>query len=140
MDASDVAKFPLFAELDETEAARLAELFREAKALPGRRPAIQGDFGYRFFVVLEGTAVVRVDGKEVGELGPGDFFGEMALLDDAGRRTAEVDVTSKMRYASLMTWEFRKLLDDHPEISAKVQAAIEDHRARDKETRGSDSG
>lgn len=139
MDAADVAKIPLFAELTEAEAARLAELFREERALPGRRPAIQGDFGYRFFVVLEGTAVVRVDGTEVDEIGPGDFFGEMALLDDAGRRTAEVDVTSRMRYASLMTWEFRAFLDDHPEISAKVRAAIEQHRARDQQTRRSDS-
>ena len=140
MDASDVAKIPLFADLDEEEAARLAELFREENALPGRRPTIQGDFGYRFFVVLEGTAVVRVDGKEVAELGPGDFFGEMALLDDAGRRAAEVDVTSKMRYASLMIWEFRKVLDDHPEILAKVQAAIGERQARNQETRRGDSG
>jgi len=138
VNAADVVKIPLFAELDEAEAARLAQLFREEMALPGRRPAVQGKFGYRFFVVFEGTAVVRVDGKEVGELGPGDFFGEMALLDDAGRRTAEVDVTSRMRYASLMTWDFRKLLEDHPEIAAKVQAAIEERRARNQETRSSD--
>lgn len=139
MEAADVTKIPLFAELNEAEAARLAELFRDEKALPGRRPTIQGDFGYRFFVVFEGTAVVRVDGKEVGELGPGDFFGEMALLDDAGRRTAEVDVTSRMRYASLMIWDFRKLLEDHPEISTKVKAAIEKHRVRDRESRSSGS-
>ena len=138
MEAADVTRISLFTDLDEREAARIADLFQEESVLPGRRPAIQGDYGYRFFVVLDGTAVVRVDGDPVGELGPGDFFGEMALLEEGGRRTAEVEATSRMRYASLMTWQFRELLDDHPEIATKVEAAIAEHRARDDATRGDD--
>lgn len=138
MDAADIAGISLFADLDDAECARLAELFQEEEALPGRRPAIQGDFGYRFFVILDGAAVVRVDGEEVAELGPGDFFGEMALLGDEGKRTAEVEATSHVRYASLMSWDFRRLLDDHPDIGTKVEAAVEEHRARDRAARGGD--
>jgi CRP-like cAMP-binding protein len=118
----------LFADLDDAECARVAALFREEHVLPYGRPAVQGDFGYRFFVILDGSAVVRVDGEQVAELGPGDFFGEMALLGEEGRRTAEVEATSRMRCASVMTWDFRTLLDEQPAIRTKVEAAIAKYR------------
>jgi CRP/FNR family cyclic AMP-dependent transcriptional regulator len=128
VEAADVAGISLFADLEEAECARVAELFEEQHLLPYGRPAVQGDFGYRFFVILDGTAVVRVDGDEVAELGPGDFFGEMALLGEEGRRTAEVEARTRIRCASVMGWDFRRLLDDHPGIRAKVEAAIARYR------------
>jgi CRP-like cAMP-binding protein len=129
MNASDVAQISLFADLDESACERIAGLFQEEKVLPGRRPAIQGDFGYRFFVILEGTAVVRVDGEEVRTLGPGDFFGELALLGEEGRRTAEVEATTDMRYASVLGWDFRELLEELPGVSEKIEAAVKHYRA-----------
>lgn len=128
MEAADVAGISLFSELEEADCARLAELFQEEDVLPFRRPVAQGDFGYRFFVILDGTAVVRIDGEEVTELGPGDFFGEMALLGEEGRRTAEVQAKTRMRCASVMAWDFRRLLDENPDIRTKVEAAVEEYR------------
>jgi len=128
VDAAEVARISLFADLDEGECARLAELFREEDVLPFGRLAVQGDFGYRFFVILEGTAVVRIDGEEVTELGPGGFFGEMALLGEEGRRTAEVEARTRMRCASVMTWEFRQLLDDLPALRPKIEEAVAKYR------------
>ena len=128
MDAADVAGISLFTDLEEAECARIAELFTEENLLPYGRPAVQGEFGYRFFVILDGTAVVRLDGEEIAELGPGDFFGEMALLGEEGRRTAEVEARTRLRCASVMTWDFRKLLDEQPAIRTKVEAAIAKYR------------
>ena len=129
MEAADVASISLFSGLDEAECAEIADLFQEETVLPGRRPAIQSDFGYRFFVILDGSAVVRVDGKEVGTLGSGDFFGELALLDDDGKRKAEVETTSHTRYASMLVWEFRKLFENRPDIKTKIEAAIAEYRS-----------
>ena len=133
MDAADVARISLFAGLTEAECARIAGLFTEDRVIPGRRLAMQGDFGYRFFVILEGTAIVRVDDQQVASLGPGDFFGEIALLGGEGRRSAEVEATSRMHYGSMMIWDFRQLVEELPGIGAKVEAAIAEHRLRDEE-------
>lgn len=127
MDAADVASITLFADLDDDDRGRIAELFHDATVLTAERLAREGDFGYRFFVVLEGTAVVRIDDEDVATLGPGDFFGEIALLKEE-RRTAVVQATSRMRIGSMMIWDFRELLEEKPEIAARVDATIAERR------------
>jgi CPA1 family monovalent cation:H+ antiporter len=128
VDVADVASINLFADLDEDERGRIAAMFHEATVWPGRKLADQGEFGYRFFVILDGTAVVRIDGEQVATAGPGDFFGEMALLDEE-RRTAVVEAQTGMHIGSLMIWDFRELLEEHPQLAGKVEATIAERRS-----------
>jgi CPA1 family monovalent cation:H+ antiporter len=80
----------------------------------------QGESGFDFFVVLDGTADVKMGGNVVATLGPGDVFGEMALLE-GGKRVADVVATSAMRLATMMVWDFREMTRTHPEIMDKLK-------------------
>ncbi len=129
MDAADIAKIDLFADLDEGQRARVAGLMQDVRVPSGRRLAMEGDFGYRFFVIADGTADVIIDYDKVAELGPGDFFGEIALVE-AERRTAEVVATTPMHIGSMMIWDFRELLDELPDLRAKIDAAMAERLGR----------
>ncbi|MFA9564730.1 MAG: cyclic nucleotide-binding domain-containing protein, partial [Acidimicrobiales bacterium] len=96
--------------------------------LPYTMLAKSGEFGYRFFAVLEGTASVQVGGKEIAVLGAGDFFGEMALLEEE-RRTADVRATSRMKLLTMMIWDFNSMMEDFPAIAANVRATVEARRS-----------
>jgi CRP/FNR family transcriptional regulator len=89
----------------------------------GRVLCRAGDQGDALFVLLEGTAVVRRGGKTVAHLGPGDYFGELALLDP-GPRSADVTATSDAKLAVLGVRMFRVLLRDLPTLSAKLLADL----------------
>lgn len=122
MNAEDLRDVPLFADLDDEELAALAPAFHEVRVWKNAWLARQGEWGYRFFVILEGTATVVIDGAVVAELGPGDFFGEIAVSAH-DRRSADVEATRRMRLASMMTWKFNDMMARHPSIAAQVEAA-----------------
>lgn len=96
--ASDLEGMPLFEGLSEDERARLACRFEERTARLGSRFTTEGASGYLFFVIVEGTAQAEIDDRPVGKLGPGDFFGEVALLGETGRRMAAVVATSDIAW------------------------------------------
>jgi CRP-like cAMP-binding protein len=83
----------------------------------------EGAAGYSFFVLVDGSAVVTSDGTELARLGPGDFFGEVAILD-GGRRTATVTTTAPGQLLVLFGTEFRQLQQAHPAIAAQLEAAV----------------
>jgi CRP-like cAMP-binding protein len=83
----------------------------------------QGALGLEAFVVLEGEAAVVVDGEQVGTVGRGEVFGEMALLGEA-RRTATVVATTPMKVLVLSATEFRSVLDRVPDVEDRVRAAM----------------
>ena len=80
----------------------------------------EGDPGLGFYLLLEGTAEVRKGGKAVAELGPGDYFGEMALLLEDTPRTADVVATSKANCLVITQWDLRALISTHPDIGMKI--------------------
>lgn len=82
----------------------------------------EGASGYSFFLLVDGTAVVTAGGTQLATLGPGDFFGEMAILGD-GRRTATVTTTSSARLFVMFGTEFRRLQQAYPEIAARLEQA-----------------
>ena len=96
---------PLFAGCTRRELEVVAGSVKEVRHAQGRVIAAEGDTGIGFFLITEGTASVSVGGKPRGKLGPGDFFGEISLLDH-GPRTATVTATSPIRMLGLTAWSF----------------------------------
>jgi CRP-like cAMP-binding protein len=81
--------------------------------------AREGEPGVGLFVIVDGTAEVTIGGAKKATLGPGDFFGEIALLD-GGPRTATVTATSDIEMLGLTEWVFRGLMQEHPSIAVKT--------------------
>ena len=113
----------LFANLDDEELERVAGWFDETSFSEGCTLADEGAPGYSFFVIAEGTAAVSSGGEELGTLGPGDFFGEVAILGD-GRRSATVTTTSPARLFVMFGTEFRQLQEAQSEVAAQLEAAM----------------
>jgi CRP-like cAMP-binding protein len=120
---ADLASIPLFAALSEPELAEVAGWFEAKDVSPGVRLVGEGATGYSFFVVSRGELTVTAGGEPIASLGPGDFFGEMALLGP-GRRKATVTTASSTRVLVLFGTDFRRLQASHPEITAKIEAAM----------------
>jgi CRP/FNR family transcriptional regulator, cyclic AMP receptor protein len=121
-----LAKVPLFAECTKSDLSRIAALADEVEVPAGRVLMRQGEFGHECFVVLDGKAEVsfRRDGKTT--LGPGACFGEMALLQPRGKRSATVTAKTDMDLLVLGAREFTALIDDFPSVARKVLAAVAD--------------
>ena len=130
MDVSDFEEIPLFASLPQEEAEELASQVEEREVSAGEPLTLTGASGYFFFVILEGTADVSHDGEVVATLGPGDHFGETAILEHK-RRSATVTSTSHMRLAVLFGADFENLCRHHPEIADKIRATMAERAAAD---------
>lgn len=115
----------LFSELDERDLLSLAEEFNERRFTAGEPIAMEGKGGLMFFVVESGEASVEVRGQDVGRLGPGDAFGEIALIDRRPR-TATVTALSDMRTYGLPVFVFRPFVEARPEVAWKLLEALAD--------------
>jgi CRP-like cAMP-binding protein len=118
--ATRLEAIPLFASLAPEERELVGDLVDPVQAPAGQVVASQDAFGYSFFVIEEGTAEVRVDDVGVAQLGPGDFFGEIALLC-TGRRTAAVVATSPMKLFALFERDFREIEKRVPELGRELR-------------------
>lgn len=126
-----LAKAPLFAALSRQELGALAKVTEDLEVDEGKTLTREGDLGREFFVIVDGDVSVKKDGNEIRRLGPGDFFGEIALIYDNARRTATVTAASPLRFFVLTRQSFRSLLEHQPEIEEKVMAALEERLAAD---------
>ena len=124
-----LAKAPLFAALSRQELGDLAKATEDLEVEEGKTLTREGDLGREFFVIVDGDVSVTQDGNEIRRLGPGDFFGEIALIYDNARRTATVTAASPLRFFVLTRQSFRSLLEHQPEIEEKVMAALEERLA-----------
>lgn len=109
----------LFADCDRRELKRLAHILDELEVAPDRELATQGAHGREAFIIVSGTADVVRDGEVVAHLGPGDYFGELALLD-AGPRNASVVSTSPMDVLVMGRQQFNTLLDEVPGLTRRL--------------------
>jgi CRP/FNR family transcriptional regulator, cyclic AMP receptor protein len=114
---------PLFADLDERELAQVARLFKERHFAAGETVTKEGTGGAAFYLIQSGDAAVSVGGASRGTLGPGDFFGEIALIDE-GARSATITATGELTCYGLTLWEFRPLLQENGAISWKLLQAL----------------
>ena len=126
-----LARAPLFRELSRHELGELAKASEDLEVEEGKVLTREGDLGREFFVIVEGDVSVTKGGREVRRLGPGDFFGEIALVYESPRRTATVTAVSPLRFFVLTRQSFRSLLEHQPEIEEKVMAALEERLASD---------
>jgi|SRR5581483_1112445 len=118
--AEDLKRVPLFADLDGRQIRKLAGLCHERTLKPGTTPVQEGTMsGVGFFVVADGQATVSVGGKEVGSLGPGDHFGELALISEA-ERTATVTATTDLRLLEIPFYDFRDFAHANPDVTWKL--------------------
>ena len=125
MDESRLSEIPLFAGLNRKERRALAPRTDEVQLEEGRVMVREGEWPYEFFAIEEGTAEVRRGDQLLAELGPGDFFGEMALVGDT-RRNATVVATSPLTVVVMTGQAFRQTARELPEVGAKIRAAIEE--------------
>ena len=122
---------PIFSGCSRNELRAIAQLGSRVEANDSAVLTRKGQPGREFFLVLDGTAVCRVGRREVRRIGPGDFFGEMALLY-GGVRTADVVATSEMRLLVLDSREFRSMLKTTPFIAMKMLANLAERLSASK--------
>ncbi len=132
MDAGRLKDLPLFHDMSDDELAAIAPFVDETSVSAGSRLVNEGDYSYQFMAIEEGSAEVLRGGEHLADLGPGDFFGEIALLDDARRRTSTVAATSPMRLAVLQGHDFRVVAREMPAVARQVRAAIDARLAADR--------
>ena len=129
----------LFDGLTDRELQAVANALKERRYDAGDTVVGEGEGGVGFFVIAEGSARVESRGEVRGTLGPGASFGEVALLDDGGRRSATVIAESPLRVYGMTGWQFTPLLEQHPSIALKI-ARILARRLRQAEERAGTAG
>ena len=110
---------PLFSDLSTKELMSLSRLMDEIDLKPGTVIIREGNTGGEFFIVLEGTIEVKRKGRRLARLGPGDYLGEIALIDH-GPRTATAMVETEARLLVLASREFHSMLASDPRIENKI--------------------
>ncbi len=120
---SRLANVPIFSGCSKRELAIIARAAKEVSHRGGAVIAREGERGVGLFLIMEGQCSVTIGGKAKAMLGPGDFFGEVALLD-GGPRTATVTAMAPVKLVGITGWVFRGLLMEHPSIALKTLEAV----------------
>jgi cAMP-dependent protein kinase regulator len=127
LDASQLKSIPLFADVPDDELRQISTFAQEVTVDQGRELVREGDFSYEFMTIEEGEADVTRDGQHVATLGPGDFFGEMGLLEKT-LRNATVTAKTPMRLVTLTGWDLKRMERQIPEAIERVRATLEARR------------
>jgi CRP-like cAMP-binding protein len=117
---NDLKQVPLFSDLNQRQLRQLARGCKERDFRPGTTVVRQGHMsGIGFFIIVDGEAVVSIDGIEVATLGPGDHFGELALISNEVR-TATVTAVTTLHCLVMVLWDFRQFAKRNPDILWKL--------------------
>ena len=114
--SDSLSQVPIFAGLGDKDLRQLGERMSERVFKEGDTVTEQGQRGVGFFVIEEGNATVSIKGEIVRTLGPGEWFGEIALIDD-GPRSATIVAGTDLRCRGMTAWEFRPFVQEHPEVA-----------------------
>jgi CRP-like cAMP-binding protein len=114
-----LSRVPIFAHCSADEIAAVASVAQESFFPPGQIIVTQGTPGQAFYMIITGRVEILRDGVSLGAFGPGDFFGEMSLLDSAPR-SATIRALDQTSCLMLSSWDFRALLERHPSIAIKL--------------------
>jgi len=118
-----IEKIPLFSDLENRELEQIAGSMKERRFAAGQTVATEGEQGVGFFVIESGTAKVSVGGKERRTLGPGDYFGEIALIASSDR-TATVTAEDDLKCWGMTSWTFRPIIEENPSVAWKLLQAL----------------
>jgi CRP-like cAMP-binding protein len=129
MDASELEGIPLFDSLSRTERERIASHADVVDLKAGYRLVEQGRFAHEFFVLLKGSVEVTQDGKHLADMGPGDFFGEVALVEH-DRRTASCTATTPISAIVMHQRDFELMRHEMPEVAALIHQAVHERSPR----------
>src|SRR5712691_9240443 len=110
---------PIFQGLDQRELERIAASMKDRTFHAGDTVTTEGAGGIGFFVIEDGEAKVTIGGQERRRLGPGDYFGEVALLTDSPR-TATITAETDLRCYGMTSWDFKPLVESHSSIAWKL--------------------
>jgi CRP/FNR family cyclic AMP-dependent transcriptional regulator len=127
LDASRLKSLPLFQDVPDGELAQIAGFAQEVSVEQGRELVREGDFSYEFMAIEDGEAEVTRGGEHVADLGSGDFFGEMGLLEKT-LRNATVTAKTPMKLITLTGWDMKRMERHIPEATERVRAALEERR------------
>jgi len=127
VDASRLAAIPLFADLDEDDLASISASAIEIQADEGEALATQGDLGHALFAIESGTVEVTAHGERLATLGPGDVFGEMAVVA-SGIRMATVVATSPVRLIAMLKRDVWALEQRSPQTAARLRELLVSRR------------
>ena len=130
MDASRLKSIPLFEEVGDEELTQIAPFATEVSVEEGRELVREGDFSYEFMAIEEGEAEVTRGGEHVADLGPGDFFGEMGLLERT-LRNATVTAKTPIRLVTLTGWDLKRVERSAPEAMERIRSVLEERRQAD---------
>jgi CRP/FNR family transcriptional regulator, cyclic AMP receptor protein len=128
-----VQRVPLFSNLDKRDLQELANTMKERTFDTGDTIAVEGQTGVGFFIIEDGEASVSVGGEERATLKGGDYFGEVALIDD-GARTATITAKTELKTYGITSWEFRPLVEQNAPLAWKLLQQMAT-RLRDAEQR-----
>jgi CRP-like cAMP-binding protein len=123
-----ISHVPLFSQCSKQELALVAGIADEIDLADGKELTREGSPAREFFVLVEGTADVLKNGERINTLGSGDFFGEIALIHHSPR-TATVKASSPVRALVVTERNFKRLLEESPEIQRKVLSALAERLA-----------
>jgi CRP/FNR family transcriptional regulator, cyclic AMP receptor protein len=123
MDPGRLKKIPVFADLSEAELAHIAALAAEVSVPASKELVREGDYSYDVLAIEEGTARVDRHGAHLADLGPGDVFGEMGVLQRE-QRNATVVATSPMLLVTLTSWDIRRLQKTAPKAVAHLRDVV----------------
>ncbi len=129
MDPARLRSIPFFASLSGAELAKVAGWTDEVEVPAGERLTREGGLAVEFAVIEDGAAEVFKGDEKIADLGPGDFFGEIGLIE-TNRRTATVVAVTPMRLVVMLGRDFRELARELPEVAAEIEAAIRERLAR----------
>jgi CRP/FNR family transcriptional regulator, cyclic AMP receptor protein len=127
LDATRLKSIALFEEVGDEELAEIAPFATEVSVEEGRDLVREGDFSYEFMAIEEGEAEVTRGGEHVADLGPGDFFGEMGLLERT-LRNATVTAKTPIRLVTLTGWDLKRVERAAPEAMERIRSVLEERR------------
>lgn len=116
-------KVPIFGTLPARELELIARSVKERVYEPGTVIVKQGEEGVGFFLIADGRVEVTHDGRRLRDMGPGEFFGEMALMEER-IRTATVTAKDRTRCLQLVRWDFRALLKENPDLAVQMLEVV----------------
>jgi CRP/FNR family transcriptional regulator, cyclic AMP receptor protein len=127
MDATQLKRIPIFEDVPDEDLRVVTTFATSDEVAEGTQIVKEGDYANHFMAIEEGTAEVSRDGQKVGELGAGDIFGEIGLLEKE-RRSATVTATSRVRLIKIERWELQRLKKVLPAVYAKIEQLAQERR------------